>query len=80
LAPKLYTQPYVIRVEINKSFTIAIYILLQNKTLKTYEQMLTALLKKCEEQHLYPDPVMLNVDFGHEVYTAITHILRHIQG
>lgn len=44
--------------------------------------MLTTVLKKCEE-HLYPDPVIVHVDFGREVYTAITHIFRqcvHIQG
>ncbi len=37
LAPKLFSQLYVIRVEINKNFTTAVYILLQNKTLATYE-------------------------------------------
>ncbi|KAL4097520.1 hypothetical protein QTP88_022292 [Uroleucon formosanum] len=77
LAPKLFTQLYVIRVEINRSFTTAVYILLQNKTLTTYEQMLTTLLKKCEEQHLFPDPVVVHVDFECAVISAIT---RHVLG
>ncbi len=83
LAPKLFTQLYVIRVEINKSFTTAVYVLLQNKTLTSYEQMLTTILKKCEEQNLFPDPVVVHVDFERAVITAISHVLGqyiHIQG
>jgi len=84
LAPKLFSQLYVIRVEINKCFTTAVYILLQNKTLATYEMMLTTLLKKCEEQNLYPDPAVVHVHFERAVIAAITHIIgqhvHHIQG
>ncbi|KAE9523056.1 hypothetical protein AGLY_016546 [Aphis glycines] len=78
LAPKLFSQLYVIRVEINNNFTTSVYILLQNKTLATYEVKLTTLLKKCEEQNLYPGPAIVHVDFEHAVITAITHV--HIQG
>ncbi|KAF0697291.1 Uncharacterized protein FWK35_00035520, partial [Aphis craccivora] len=79
LAPKLFSQLYVIRVEINKKFTTAVYILLQNKTLATYEMMLTTLLKKCEEQNSYPDPAVVHVDFERAVITAIIHVLgQHI--
>eukprot|EP00102_Acyrthosiphon_pisum_P022961 XP_016660171.1 PREDICTED: uncharacterized protein LOC107883837 [Acyrthosiphon pisum] len=46
--------------------------------------MLTIILKKCEEQHLFPDPVVVHdVDFERAVITAITHVLEqhvHIQG
>jgi len=45
LAPKLFSQLYVICVEINKSFTTTVYNILQNKTLATYEMMLTTLKK-----------------------------------
>jgi len=60
-APKHFSKLYVIREKINRSFTTAVYILLlQNKTLTTYEKMLTTLLKKCDEQHnLFPYPVIV---------------------
>ncbi|KAF0762863.1 Uncharacterized protein FWK35_00005797, partial [Aphis craccivora] len=35
--------------------------------------MLTTILKKCEEQNLFPDPVVVHVDFERAVITAITH-------
>jgi len=41
------------------------------------------ILKKCEEQHLFPDPVVEHVDLECAVITAITHVLGqdiHIQG
>jgi len=41
LASKYCSQLYVIRVEINKTFTTVVYIPLQNKSLTTYEHMLT---------------------------------------
>lgn len=37
--------------------------------------MLTTLLKKCEEQNLYPDPAVVHVDFERALITAITHVL-----
>ncbi|KAL4084542.1 hypothetical protein QTP88_027490 [Uroleucon formosanum] len=50
-----------------------------NKTLATYEMMITTLLKKCEEQNLYPDPAVLHVDFERAVITAIIHVLsQHV--
>jgi len=41
LGSKTFSHLYILRVEINRSFTTAVYILLQNKTLTTYEQILT---------------------------------------
>jgi len=44
-APKHFTQLYVIRVEINRNLTTAVYIFLQKKTVTTYKQMLSILMK-----------------------------------
>jgi len=52
-----------------------VYVLLQNKTLITYKQMLTTLLKNCEEKYLFPDPVIVHVDLERAVTTAITYVL-----
>lgn len=42
------------------------------------------ILKKCEKQNLFPDPVVVHVDFERAVITAITEYVLgqhiHIQG
>lgn len=71
LAPNIFQQLYVIRVEINNVFITAIYILLEKKTQTTYEKMLSIIMEKCEELEMYPDPNTINCDFEKAVINAI---------
>jgi len=72
LAPNIFQQIYVIRVEINNIFIMAIYILLEKKTQIAYEKMLSIIImEKCEELEMYPVPNIINCDFEKAVINAI---------
>lgn len=75
LAPKQFQQLYVIRVQVNNVSTTAVYCLLQRKSMSTYESMLNTILKKCEENNLCIDPVIVHVDFERAMILAIKNVL-----
>jgi len=79
LAPKLFLQLYIIRVEKNSCFISSLFILMQNKTRSCYESMFTILLNICKDRDLSPDPTYLNMDFEIAVIQATKNILgEHI--
>lgn len=75
MAPPKFTQLYVIRVPLGNTAVSVVYAFLQHKTQNTYEQLFTAVLEKCAEYHLYPDPRTVMLDFEQAALQAITAIL-----
>jgi len=76
LAPKLFLQLYVIRVEVDSIFITAIYCLLQRKTFETYKTVFRTLVEKCAEQNLYLDPKYVHLDFEKAVIKAVYKIFN----
>ncbi|CAI6377665.1 unnamed protein product [Macrosiphum euphorbiae] len=76
LAPKLFLQLYVIRVEVDGIFITAIYCLLQKKTSETYKTVFRTLVEKCAEQNLYLDPKYVHLDFEKAVIKAVHKIFN----
>lgn len=74
LAPKEFLQMYVIRVNVQKTFLTSIFCLLESKSQKKYEKMLTN-IEKYSERQLYPDPTSFHVDFKKSVINAMKSVL-----
>jgi len=76
LAPKLFLQLYVIRVEVDGIFITAIYCLLQRKTSKTYKLLFRKLIEKCAEKNLYLEPKYVHLDFENAVIKAVHKVFN----
>ena len=75
MAPPKFTHLYVIRVPLGNTAVSVVYAFLQHKTQNTYEQLFTAVLEKCAEYHLCPDPITVMLDFEQATLQAIMAIL-----
>lgn len=75
LAPNLFTQLYIIRIQKNDIFVSVVYCLLQTKTQFTYEELFNTILKECEVREIYPDPLYINMDFEIAAMQAIKSCL-----
>lgn len=43
--------------------------------MSTYESMSNTIIKKCEENNLFPDPVFVHVDFERAMMLAIKNVI-----
>lgn len=75
MAPKIFSQLYIIRAPLGTSAITCVYAFLSNKSQSLYEEMLQALLDTCERHDLYPDPEYIVTDFERAVVQAITVVL-----
>lgn len=75
VAPSIFTQLYVIRAPIGTSAVSCVYALLSGKQQSMYEELLQAVLTKCEEYDLYPDPTTVITDFEKAALQAVTSVL-----
>ncbi|KAL8590500.1 hypothetical protein ACOMHN_010936 [Nucella lapillus] len=71
MAPDHFCQLYVIRAPVGDTCVSCVYALLPNKTQETYEQMLQAILDRCDESQLMPDPSQVIVDYEKAVIQAL---------
>ncbi|KAL8587591.1 hypothetical protein ACOMHN_045280 [Nucella lapillus] len=63
MAPKIYGHIYVIRAELGNSAISCVYALICGKHQGVYEELFRAIVTKCQEEHLYPDPVTVTLTF-----------------
>ena len=75
-APKQFLQLYVIWVPLGSTAVSVVYMLLQRKNQATYEEMLQALIEKCHENNLCPDPTTIMVDFQLPMLNSIKNVIR----
>ncbi|KAL8621870.1 hypothetical protein ACOMHN_046074 [Nucella lapillus] len=71
MAPDHFCQLYVIRAPVGDTCVSCVYALLPNKTQETYEQMLQAILDRCDGLQLMPDPSQVIVDYERAVIQAL---------
>lgn len=74
-APKLFQQLYIIRVPIGQSAVTCVYAFMTDKSQSMYEQMLRAIVDKCDELGFNPDPTTVITDFEQAVINAISTII-----
>ena len=63
IAPNIYTQVYVIRAPLGGTAVSCVYALMSGKHQTSYEEMLQAVIRKCEEHGYYPDPTTIVTNF-----------------
>ncbi|KAK2161415.1 hypothetical protein LSH36_117g05029 [Paralvinella palmiformis] len=74
VAPRQFTQAYVISVPIGTTAISCVYALLTWKQQSIYEELLQAVVDKCQEYDLYHDTTVVT-DFEKATLQAITSIL-----
>ncbi|KAL8610249.1 hypothetical protein ACOMHN_038944 [Nucella lapillus] len=80
MAPKIYGQIYVIRPELGNSAISCVYALICGKHQGVYEELFRAIVTKCQEEHLYPDPVTVSIDFEKATIKAIHSVFgEHVR-
>ncbi|KAL8613974.1 hypothetical protein ACOMHN_023209 [Nucella lapillus] len=80
MAPKIYGQIYVIRAELGNSAISCVYALICDKHQGVYEELFRAIVTKCQEEHLYPDPVTVSIDFEKAAIKAIHSVFgEHVR-
>ena len=77
MAPKVFQQLYVIRVPLGDTAVSCAYALLSHKTRDCYEEMLQAILDRCETLGFTPDPTTVVTDFELATIQATNSILGH---
>lgn len=75
LAPKDFSQLYIIRVEKHNEFFTVLFCLLEKKNQSIYEIMFNAILSVCEKNNLFPDPQCIKIDFEKAVINAAKNVL-----
>ena len=80
LAPRLFTQLYVIRVPLASSYVTCVYALMSGKTQADYDSFLTAVVNECRRLGYSPDPTVVVTDFETAVIRAVSDVIgRHVQ-
>ena len=70
MSPSQFKQLYI-RVPLGETAVTVVYAFLQSKTQSINEELLHAVLDKCSEYMLYPDPLTVLVDFELSVINAV---------
>ena len=63
MAPRGFTQLYVIRVPLGNTAVSVVFVLLQRKSQQTYVALFQAVLDHCERLELYPEPITVLCDY-----------------
>ena len=69
-----FLQLYVISAPIGNTAVSTLSACLQNKTQDTYETLLQAVMDRCHEIDLYPDPTTIIVDFEQATTQAVNNV------
>lgn len=75
--PRLFHQVFIIRAPIGDTAITCVYGFLSSKTQSTYEEVLRAVVNKCEEIGLIVDPVTVITDFEKALINAVSTVLGH---
>jgi len=71
VAPRQFNQLFVIRTMKDDVAVTCVYAFLPTKDQSSYEEMLTAVLNKCQELGLVPDPLTISCDFEAAIHNSI---------
>ena len=71
LAPRFFSQLYVIRVKMENFCVTAAYCLLQRKSQDTYEELFKILVEECASRYIYLDPKVVHLDFEKACINAL---------
>ena len=71
LSPKIFQQLYIIRAKLGTSAVTCVYALLNGKSQSHYEEIMQAVLKRCEELGFTPDPTTVHLDFEQAAINAV---------
>lgn len=74
LAPKFFTQLYVIRVKKHNFSVTAAFCLLQRKTQSIYESLFQILIEECAHRRIYLDPKTVHMDFETASINAVKNV------
>lgn len=74
-APRLFQQLYIIRVPLGLSAVTCVYAFLSAKSQSAYEELLRAILDKCDYLGFNPDPTNVMTDFERAMINAISTVL-----
>ncbi|KAK2143243.1 hypothetical protein LSH36_860g00018 [Paralvinella palmiformis] len=79
VGPLQFKQVYAIRAPIGTTAVSCVYALLTGKKQSVYEELIKAVVDKCQEYDLYPNPATVVSDFEKATLQATTSILdEHI--
>ena len=71
LSPKIFQHLYIIRAKLGTSAVTCVYALLTRKSQSHYEEIMQAVLKRCEELGFTPDPTTVHLDFEQAAINAV---------
>ena len=78
--PSLFQQLYVIRAPLGESYVSCVYAFLSDKDQSTYEELLSAIVDKCEDLGFQPDPECINMDFESAAMNSVRSVFGpHVQ-
>ena len=70
----------MIRAPLGESYVSCVYAFLSNKDQSTYEEMLSAIVDKCEDLGFQPDPECINMDFESAAMNSVRSVFGpHVQ-
>ena len=75
MAPRGFSQLYVIRVALGSTAVSVVYALLQNKSQQCYIDFFQAVMDYCAEKELFPSPATVMCDFEKAVIRAVEIVL-----
>lgn len=75
VAPRIFSQLYVIRAPLGESAVSCVYALLCDKSRSTYEELLNAILNQCNRLGFHPDPETVITDFEQAAINAVCNVL-----
>ena len=75
VAPTIFTQLYVIRAPLNTTSVSCVYALLSDKLESTYNELLTAVLNRCNILGFQPDPQVVISDFEKAALNSVSNTL-----
>lgn len=74
-APRIFSQLYVIRAPLGESAISCVYALLSDKSRSSYEELINAILNRCNELDFQPDPETVITDFEQGAISAVNNTL-----
>ena len=70
-APRIFKQLYVIRAPLDTGSVSCVYALLSDKSEDTYQELLRAILERCDELGFQPDPTTVITDFERAAINSV---------
>jgi hypothetical protein len=80
MALKIFCQLYVIRAPLDSSAVTCAYAFLPSKSQAVYEEMMQAIVTKCDEIGISPDPQIVTSDFEQAMMQAVKAVFgQHVE-